>query len=330
MQQFTGTTRAAYVNQPGPPESIMVGSLPVPPLGDDQVLIRVEVVAVNHVDTFIRSGAYRTPLPYPFVIGRDLAGTVIATGPSVAWPAPGARVWCNSLGHGGRQGSFAEFVVADAERVYPLPAGVPGERAVAVAHAAATAHLGLHREARVRPGETVLVDGAAGAVGSAAVRLAAAAGARTIAVSSAGGLAAAERSGADRILARDDLDRLDEGVDVWWDASGRLDAARVLPAMNLGGRLVVIAGLDHIASFPLGALYTRDLSLHGFAISNASAAELRAAADMINSLLAAGGLDTEVYATLPLDRAAEAHRLVEQGVPGKILVRIDAQSHHAP
>lgn len=321
MEPFPSTTRAAYVSEPGPAESIMVGPLPVPPLGDDQVLIRVEVAAVNHVDTFIRSGAYRTPLPSPFVIGRDLAGTVIAAGAAVVDPAPGTRVWCNSLGHGGRQGSYSEYVVADAERVYPLPDGVSGERAVAVAHAAATAHLGLHRKARLRPGETVLVDGAAGAVGAAAVRLAASAGARTIAVSSASGLTAAARSGPDRVLSRADLDQLAEGIDVWFDASGRLDAARVLPAMNLGGRIVVISGLEAVAAFPLGALYTRDLSLLGFAISNASVPELAAAAEMINALLTAG-LDTEVYATLPLDRAAEAHRLVEQGVRGKVLVSL--------
>src|SRR5690606_4909123 len=222
MEQLPATMRAAYVSEPGPAESIVIGELPVPTPGHGQVLVRVELAAVNHVDTFVRSGAYRTRLPLPFVIGRDLAGTVVATGPGVTGPAPGAPVWCNSLGHDGRPGSFAEYVAVDADRVYPLPDGVSAERAVAAAHAAGTAHLGLHREARVRAGETVLVDGAAGAAGTAALRTAAAAGCRTIAVSSARALAAVR--GADRVIARERLDaELDEPVDVWWDGSGRLD-----------------------------------------------------------------------------------------------------------
>ncbi|HLT60695.1 MAG TPA: NADPH:quinone reductase, partial [Microlunatus sp.] len=86
-------------------------------------------------------------------------------------------------------------------------------------------------------------------------------------------------------------------------------------------RIVVLSGLDHVAGFRLGDLYTRDLSLHGFAISNAGAAELRAAAAAINDLLRAG-LEIAVHSTLPLTRAAEAHRMVERGVPGKVLVRV--------
>ncbi len=213
----------------------MFGRLPLPPLGPDQVLIRPTVVAVNHVDTFVRSGRYPTPLPLPFVIGRDLAGTVVTTGPRVSKLRAGDPVWCNSLGHGGRQGSFAEYVIADADRVYPLPERVSGDRVVAVAHAAATAFVGLHREARLRAGETVLVDGAAGAVGTAVIQLAAAAGARTIAVSSDRGLGVAQLTGADRVLSRTDLGLvLDEPVDVWWDSTGRLepgpDAAADEPA----------------------------------------------------------------------------------------------------
>lgn len=316
--------RAAYLTATGPPESIMVDRLPVPAIGDDQVLIRVDRVAVNHVDTFIRSGRYPTPLPMPFVIGRDLAGAVTSLGSRVVAFRHGDRVWCNSLGHGGRQGSFAEFVAVDADRVYPLPDRVSADRVVAVAHAAATAFVGLHREARLQSGETVLVDGAAGAVGAAVIQLAAAAGARTIAVTSDRGLDIARQAGADRVLSRRDLATagLDEAVDVWWDTTGRPDLNRTLAALRLRGRVVLVAGLQRQADFHLGDLYTRDLGLHGFAISNATVDDLRAAADVINRLLAAGRLAAQVHTTLPLGRAAQAHRMVELGVDGKILLRV--------
>lgn len=116
--------RAAYVTELGAADVIRVGELPVPAGGPTDVLVRVEVVAVNPVDTMVRSGAYPTPTPFPFVIGRDLVGTVAEASPGAAGFAPGDRVWCNSLGHGGRQGSFAEYAVVPAERLYPLPAGL--------------------------------------------------------------------------------------------------------------------------------------------------------------------------------------------------------------
>ncbi len=116
--------RAAYITELGPADAIRVGELPVPAIGPTDVLVRVEVVAVDPVDTMVRSGAYPTPTPFPFVVGRDLVGTVAVAPPGAAGFAPGDRVWCNSLGHGGRQGSFAGYAPVPAERLYHLPAAV--------------------------------------------------------------------------------------------------------------------------------------------------------------------------------------------------------------
>jgi hypothetical protein len=114
-------TLAAYSTALGPAECIEVGQLPVPAPGPTDVLVRTEALAVDQVDTLVRSGAYRTPTPFPFIIGRDLAGTVAASGPGAVGFAEGDQVWCNRLGHGGRQGSFAQHVVAAAERLCHLP-----------------------------------------------------------------------------------------------------------------------------------------------------------------------------------------------------------------
>jgi NADPH:quinone reductase-like Zn-dependent oxidoreductase len=172
-------TLAAYITALGPADCIEVGYLPVATPGPTDVLVRTEALAVDNVDTMVRSGAYRTPTPFPFIIGRDLVGTVAAAGPGASGFAEGDRVWCNSLGHGGRQGSFAEYVVVAAERLYHLAADIDPIRAVAALHTAGTASLGLFREARLRPGDTIIVGGGAGGVGSAVVQLAAASGART-------------------------------------------------------------------------------------------------------------------------------------------------------
>ena len=156
---------------------------PVP--GPTDVLVRVDAAAVDPVDMFVRSGAYRTPTPFPFVLGRDLVGTVAETGPGATGFAVGDRVWSHSMGHGGRQGVTAEYCVVGVDRLYHLPGDVDAARAVAVLHPVATAHLALFRHARLQPGETVLVIGGAGNVGRAATVLAARAGARVLAVARA-------------------------------------------------------------------------------------------------------------------------------------------------
>ncbi|MBH0245615.1 alcohol dehydrogenase catalytic domain-containing protein, partial [Streptomyces cavourensis] len=111
---------AAYIEQLGSPDTIRYGELPQPVPQAGEVLVDVSVASVNHVDTFVRSGAWRTPVTFPFVIGRDLAGTVAAAAPGTGFEV-GERVWCNSMGHAGRQGAAAERVAARLPRGVELP-----------------------------------------------------------------------------------------------------------------------------------------------------------------------------------------------------------------
>ncbi len=326
---MNGDMTAAYITALGGADDIRIGPLPRPVPGPDEALVRVEAVAANHVDTFVRSGAYATEVPFPFVVGRDLVGTVETPAGTFA---RGERVWCNSLGHNGRQGSFAQYAAVPVDRLYPLPAGVDQVAAVAVLHTAGTAHLGLFRDARLRPGETVLVEGAGGGVGSAVVQLATAAGARVIAVDRAENAEWCRSCGADQVLDRADPEALaavrrlaPDGVDVAWDCSGHHDFETTIPLLARGGRVVLMAGMGARAVLPVGAVYTRDISLYGFAISNASAADLAAAAGTINRELASGRLRGRVRVELPLTEAARAHRLLEgreggAGGPGRIVL----------
>lgn len=312
------TMHAAIVERLGGADRIRYTQVPTPRPGPGEVLVRTRALGVNHVDAFVRSGAYRTPLPMPFVIGRDLVGTVVELGDGATEFALGDRVWCNSLGHDGRQGSFAEYAVAPARRVYPLPEGVDPVEAVSVLHTAATAYLGLVREARLRDGETVFVGGAGGGVGSAAVQLATARGATVVASASPDDFDWARSCGATHVVDYHDgnllaalHDLAPEGLAVHWDTSGHADPGHALSLMCPGGRMLLSAGMSRTVALPAGDMYTRDVSLHGFAMSNASAADLQAAADAINALLAGGGILTRIGRVLPLSEAAHAHRLLE-------------------
>lgn len=329
MSEIPADMNAAFVRQLGGVDEIEVGRLPVPTCGADDVLIRVEALAVNHVDTFVRSGAYRTDLPMPFILGRDLVGQVVATGERVADLIPGESVWCNSLGYDGRQGAFADYAVAPAGRVYRLPANQDPVIAVSLLHTAATAFLGLFREGALAAGNTVFVGGAAGGVGSATVQLAAAAGARVIASASPDDFDWVKTCGAQTVFdyhASDLFERLaqaaPQGIDLYWDNSGHHDPERVLPLLARGGRIIIAAGLSARVPMPMGALYTRDASLRGFAISNASSADLASAAALINRRLAAGELTSRIGRRLPLSQAAEAHRLQQASGAEKVRGRI--------
>jgi NADPH:quinone reductase-like Zn-dependent oxidoreductase len=320
--------RAAYITELGAADAIRVGELPTPTPGPTDVLVRVELVVVDPVDTLVRSGAYRTPIPFPFVVGRDLVGTVAEAGGGAAGFAPGDRVWCNSLGHDGRQGSFAELAVVPAKRLYHLPEGADPVASVAMLHPAATAYLALFRHGGLRPGETVYVGGAAGNVGSAATSLARLGGARVLAGARAEDAEWCRAAGAAEVLDYRDPDlpgRLralaPAGLDLHIDTSGHLDLPTAVDLLALRGRIVLLAGYAQRLTLPAGPLYTHDRRILGFAISRAAVGDLAEAASTLNGQLAAGTLPTRVRDVWPLVRAPEAHRAVERRVRGRIVLR---------
>lgn len=316
--------RAAYIQRFGPADEIRVGEFPLPAVGRDEVLVRVTAVAVNPIDTYIRAGTYHVTVPFPFIIGRDLVGEVVRVGELVTHLAPGQRVWCNSLGYEGRQGSFAEYAVVAQERLYPLPGHVDPLQAVATFHPAATAFLGLvSRGGGVHPGQVELVGGGAGNVGSAVVQLAVAMGARVLTTAHGTEDAAWCRAcGAAEVydyrdpdLATKVRDAAPNGVDVVWNTSGHDNLDRAVDLLAHGGCLVLMAGLEQRPPFPVGPFYTKNARAIGFTITAAATTELTAAAAMINTMLATGTLKTRIAQVLPLSDARLAHQLVEGSIP---------------
>jgi NADPH:quinone reductase-like Zn-dependent oxidoreductase len=311
---------AAFIERLGSPDVIRYGELPAPHPGRSDVLVDVAATTVNPVDTFVRSGVFRTPLSFPCVISRDLVGTVAATGRDVRGFAVGERVWCNSLGHGGRQGAAAGQAVVPADRLYRLPDGVDPHTAVAMVHPAATACLALFTHGRLRAGETVVVAGGAGNVGGALVAMAAWAGARVVATARPRDFGFCRGLGAAELVdyqAEDQWERIraaaPDGVDVYADTSGRNDLERVVPLLATRGRIVLLAGARSRPTLPAGELYMKDGSVLGFVISRARVAELAEAAGTINTLLAEGLLRPRATETLPLAAAGRTHERMERG-----------------
>ncbi len=329
--------RAAYFTSLGGPETIQFGLLPVPKPVRGSVLVRMAATAVDNVDLFVHSGAYATELVFPQVVGRDLVGTVERLGPGA--PAlyggftPGDAVWSDSMGFDGRPGAGAEFVAVPVERLYRLPAGVDPVAAAAVLHSGTTAFLALHRHGEVQPGDVVYIGGAGGGVGSAALRLAVSAGALVITSSSAADLDFCRGLGASAVLDYRSQDFAGElraavgkisaghGVDVHLETSGHQQLDLALAVAALGGRVIVMSGITATASIALGALYPHDVSIRGFAISNATETDLAAAASTVNTLLVEGSLTARNIATMPLKDAAQAHAAMKEGtVRGKIVL----------
>ena len=329
--------KAAYIERTGPPEEILFGDRPTPTPAPGQVLVRVEAVDVNPIDTYVRSGMVAMPLPIPYVIGCDLAGTVEAVGPRVTRFKKGDRVWGSNQGLLGRQGTFAEFAAVDEQWLYPTPEGVASESAAAIALVGITAELGLVRDAKVKAGDTVFVNGGSGGVGSMVVQIAKAAGAHVITTAgSPEKVQLCREFGADLAInyKTDDVEaRIKEfapqGVSLWWETLREPDFDRAVGLLGPRGRMVIMAGREARPPFPVGPFYVKGCSLFGFAMFNATADEQRLAAENINRLLSSGKLKPNIDRVLPLSAAAEAHRLQEDNtlrkagtISGKIVLRV--------
>jgi NADPH:quinone reductase len=317
--------KAAYINQPGPPESIVVGELPKPQPTGGQVLVKVAAAAVNPIDIYIRSGMVKMDLPLPFVVGCDLAGTVEAVGPEAKRFRTGDRVWGSNQGLLGRQGTFAEYAAVDEAWLHATPAGVSDETAAACALVSLTAGLGLVRDAALRSGEILFVNGGTGGVGSMVVQMARAIGARVVTTAGTDEKVAECRSlGADLAInykTEDVAARVREfapgGIDVWWESLLDPDFDRAISLLAPRGRMILIAGRAARPPFPVGPFYVKGCKLNGFAMFNATPEEIQAAGANVNRWLAAGQLKARIDRVLPLAETALAHRLQEESTVGK-------------
>lgn len=328
--------KAAFIDVPGPPDTLKYGELPTPEPKAGEVLVRIAAASVNPIDTYIRGGMVAANLPKPFIPGCDLAGTVTAVGSGATRFKVGDRVWGSNQGLAGRQGTLAEFAAVDEKWLYPTPAIVSDPYAAAIAVVGITAHLGLFDRTNLVAGETLFVNGGTGGVGAAVVQMAKAVGARVVTtVGSAEKVQVAKSLGADVVVnyKSDDVAAAvkdatgGKGVDVWFETQPPSDLDRTVDLMAPRGRIVVMAGRAARPVFPNGPFYVKGLAMFGFAMFNASPDQQRKCAEQINVWLASGKLRAIIGRTFPLSQAAEAHRLQEENtlkkagtLSGKIVV----------
>jgi NADPH2:quinone reductase len=318
---------AAYITETGAPSAIQYGELPKPVPGPGEVLVKVGAVSVNPIDTYIRGGIIAMPLRFPYILGCDLAGTVETVGLKCRRFKVGDRVWGTNQGLFGRQGTFAEYASVDEKWLYSTPPRESDAEAAAGALVGITAYLGLFRFARLQTGELVFVNGGSGGVGSAVIQQAKAAGAHIITtVGNAQKAAYCQSLGADVALDYHSP-TLDEeirhyaapkgGINIWFETLREPTLDRTISMMAPRGRIILMAGRQARPEFPLGAFYTKDLAMLGFAMFNASPDEQRECATAINDLYGRNGTlpgigwHPAVGITLPLSQAAAAHQLQE-------------------
>ncbi|MFD1392048.1 alcohol dehydrogenase catalytic domain-containing protein [Lacticaseibacillus jixianensis] len=309
MKAETKMMQAAYFTTVGDADQIQVGPLPVPGIGPDEVLVRIHEAAVDRVDAYVRSGAFKTPLQPQQIIGRDAWGMVAAVGAEVTAFHVGDRVWTNSMGYGGRQGVTAQYAAIPEARLVAMPDGDPSSW-LALVHPGATAAIIVTQLLKLQSGQTLLVEGGAGHVGRMLIQCAKICGLQVIATANPRDFAAVTALGAEVIdYAPGWETKLTGPVDAIIDTSGRVPLQLNLDQLAVGGQIILIAATQEPkVSFDLPRFYMNVQRLRGFVISRASLASLTQANHWL--LQHAAAFTPLTVERLPLSDAAKAHAMV--------------------
>ena len=321
MRQTTQNMQVAAIDRFGGIETIRPQTLPVPVVGPDEVLIRVESAGVGVWDPFEREGGFAEMLgiepKFPYVLGTDGAGTVAAVGEQVSRFKEGDRVYAAALANP-KGGFYAEYAAVKADNVSHVPDKLTTEQAGVMACDALTALRGLDDMLGLKPGEALMIFGASGGIGHLAVQLAKRLGARVLAVASGDdGVALARRLGADVVVngRADDApaaarEFAPEGLDAALITAGGEPADRALAAVRAGGRV----------AYPNGVMpepkVRPDVRLSSYDVIIDQGAN-----DKLNRLIDAGPFEVHVARTFRLDQAAEAHRALGEHYLGKLALR---------
>jgi NADPH2:quinone reductase len=324
--------RAIEIQEYGGPEVLTAVEAEVPEPGPGQVSVDVAYAGVNFADLKARSDGYRVPA-LPFRPGLEVSGRVRALGAGVTGLSVGQEV--TALTHGG---AYAEVAVTEAATVFPLPPGVDPRTAASLLAVLPTAYALVHEVGRLQPGESVLVQGAAGGVGTVAGQLAKAAGAGAVygVVSAEPKAAYARGHGYDEVFVGDFEKAVREatggrGVDLALDPVGGETFRAGLASLAVFGRLVSFGNASGEPAWTVGQpeLYPSGLSVAGFSIltlAQTAPAELRALVERAFSKAVDGTVSLPVTAEFGLEEAAEAHRLMgARTSTGKLLLRVGAE-----
>ncbi len=317
--------KAIQVHQFGGPEVLALAEIPTPKPGPGEVLVHVRAAGVNPYDTYMRAGTYAVKPPLPYTPGSDAAGTIESVGPNVTKVKPGDRVYTATT----ITGAYAEYALARESQVYLLPEKVSFAQGAGLWVPYGTAFTALHHHAHARAGETLLVHGASGGVGTAAVQLARAQGLTVIGTAGTPrGLELVKKEGAHHVFDHTKAGYAEEiqkatggkGVNVVLEMLANMNLATDLKLLAQHGRVIVIGNRGEITINPR-ELMARRAMIRGFtlwAATEAESAEIHAA---IAAGLENGTLRPIVGKEIPLKDAPKAHQeVLAPGAFGKIVL----------
>ena len=325
---------AIAIREPGPPDVLVPVERPIPDVGPNEVLIRVAAAGVNRPDVMQRQGRYAPPQGVTDIPGLEVAGTIEACGPGVRGWSVGDRV-CALVAGGG----YAEYCIAPAPQCLPVPAGLDLAAAAALPEVMFTVWTNVFERGRLQAGESILVHGGSSGIGTAAIQVARARGARVFATAGTDEKCrACEALGAERCINYRDHDFVAEvkaltdgrGVDVVLDMVGGEYLQRNIDVLGMDGRLVQIAQLggyrSTISTIPI---LQRRLTITGSTLRARSVEEkgriAAAVREHVWPLLESGAVRVVMHATFPLVQAAEAHRLMESSQHiGKLVLLVES------
>ncbi len=317
--------QAIRVHQFGEPEVMKLEEVPDLKPGPGQVVVQVKAVGVNPVDTYIRSGMYARKPNLPYTPGSDAAGDVQAVGEGVTRVKVGDRVYVA----GSLSGAYAAQTLCNESQVHPLPSQVTYAQGAAIGVPYGTAYRALFQRAHAVPGETVLVHGASGGVGVAAIQLARARGMKIIGTGGTDkGRKLVMEQGAHHVLDHTQSGYLDQvleltggrGVDVILEMLANVNLGKDLPVLALGGRVVVIGSRGTVEINPRDTM-SRDAAILGMTLFNTSERDMASIHAALVAGLENGTLRPVIGQEIPLAEAPRAHKAVmEPGAYGKIVL----------
>lgn len=331
--------KAIRTHEVGGPETLTLDEVEVPTPGKGEVLVDVKACAINYPDTLMIRDLYQFKPERPYSPGGELAGVIEAVGEGVTDYQVGDRVMAG-IGNGG----LAEKVVVPAGRMFPVPAGVPFEKAASLLMTYGTTIHGLRDRGHIKEGDVVLVLGAAGGVGLSAVELAKAFGARVVAaVSSEAKGEVARKAGADEVVIypREEMDKVASkelanafkaacgptGANIVYDIVGGQYSEPALRSIAWEGRFLVVGFPAGIAKMPLNLTLLKSCDICGVfwgAFTAREPQKFRAQVDELFALMKAGKIDPLVSETFPLERAGEAiAKLENREAVGKLVVSLE-------
>jgi NADPH2:quinone reductase len=317
--------RAIRVHQFGDPNVMKLEDVPELKPGKGEVVVKIEAVGVNPVETYIRSGSYANLPALPYTPGTDAGGVVEAVGEGVTGFSPGEKVYV----YRPLTGTYAEKTLCKETQVYRLPNNVSTKVGAALGVPYGVAYRALFHKAKARAGETVLIHGATGGVGTAALQLARAAGLTVI--GTAGSQAGVElilSQGAHFVVNHHDPAHLEvarssndnAGIDIIIEMLANVNLGKDLKALNSGGRIVVIGSRGTVEIDPRDAM-AREASIFGVLVFSATAAEVAETHAAFRAGLESGTIRPVVGKEFSLEDAPSAHRhIMETKAQGKVIL----------